>query len=183
MDKVRRIHVGIWTVLVEVLLSASLGAVLGGVVNLQPASAQAAVDPASVVQTLVAALNQGDLDGVMATFTVRAPIAYSGFGSCQVSTVCVGVDPIRRSMQGQLDLHETITITNLQVFGTVVIAQNERRNDFISCHGHERILGILVAEVAPSGILSVSDLPDFTDRQTVENGQIVAQNPPPPCSS
>jgi hypothetical protein len=72
---------------------------------------------------------------------------------------------------------------DLQVFGSVVIAQNDRRNDFISCHGHERILTILMAEVAPSGILSVSDLPDLSDQQTVENAQIVGRNPPPPCTS
>jgi hypothetical protein len=183
MERVRAKHTGVGTVLLKVLLSVNVAAAVWGFVSVEPASAQPAVDPPSAVQALVAALNQGDIDGVMATFAARAPIAYSGFGACQISTVCVGVDPIRRAMQSQLDQHETITITNLQVFGSVVIAQNERRNDFITCHGHERILTILVAEVVPSGIVSVSDLPDATDRQTVENGQIVGRNPQPPCIS
>jgi hypothetical protein len=183
MENVRGIHTRIWAVLVEVLLSVSLAAAAWGFVDVESASAQPAVDPASAVQALVAALNQGDIDGVMTTFAVRAPIAYSGFAPCQISTVCVGVDPIRRAMQSQLDQHETIIITNLQVLGSVVIAQNERRNEFIACHGHERILTMFVAEVAPSGILSVSDLPDLPDQQTVENGQVVGRNPQPPCSS
>jgi hypothetical protein len=181
MDLVREPRSRTWTALVGVLL-LSFGLGLSGFVVPQTTSAQP-VDPASFVQAFVEALDRGDIDGVMATFAPRAAIAYSGFGPCQISTVCVGVDPIRRTMQLQIDRHEVITITNLQVFGSVVVAQNERRNDFISCHGHERILATLVAEVAPTGILSVADLGDFTDQQTLENGRILSQNPLPPCGS
>jgi hypothetical protein len=146
----------------------------------QPTFAQSST-PESMVQQYVQAINQGDVNEVMSSFAPVPEIAYSGFGSCQLWSVCVGADPIRRAMQAQVAQHESLAVTGIETFGSVVVAQMERRNDFISCHGHERVVNTLVAEVTPQGIVSLSDVPDWTDAQTLENGRIVAQNPSPPC--
>ena len=137
--------------------------------------------PESMVQQYVQPINQSDVNEVMTTFAPLADITYNGFGSCQLWSVCVGADPVRRAMQGQVAQHEILTVTGIQTFGSVVVAQMERRNDFISCHGHERVLNTLVPEVSSRGILSLSDVADLTDAQTAENGRILAQNPSAPC--
>jgi len=137
--------------------------------------------PESMVQQYVQAINQGDVDQVMTTFAPLPDIAYNGFGACQLWSVCVGADPIRRAMQGKVAQHESLTVTGIETFGSVVVAQMERRNDFITCHGHERVLNTLVAEVSSRGILSISDVADLTDTQTAENGRIIAQNASASC--
>src|SRR4051794_16573139 len=88
-------------------------------------SAASQVDRATVVQQWVDARNRGDVEGVFALQTENAAwIA----GPCQAQSPCVG-DRIRSLLEGTAAVHTRITLSDLQVAGSIVTARYELRSD------------------------------------------------------
>jgi hypothetical protein len=150
-----------------------------------PASSSAAsqVDRAALVQQWIDARNRGDVEGVLALQTDTAVwIA----GPCLPQSPCTG-DRLRALVEANTAARSRLSVSALQVAGSLVTAQYELRSDTICNAGVERVIGTLLLNIPRDKIALYVGVTDVTDAQTatwlaVGAGQQPAGPRPAACS-
>lgn len=167
------------------LAAAVLGAVLFGVHgHARSAHAQQVdLNRAAVVQQLFDTRNQGDVEGALSTLVPN--VTFLGPAPCGPTiTPCQGTAAVRPLFQQQVATHAVLTLTSIQVHGSLVTGTIEiRADDITAVAGVERIAQGFLAQIPGKQIAAWYGQVDFADPQTL---QFVCQNvvpAPPVCSS
>ena len=142
-----------------------LVALLMGVGGLRDTARPAAArtDPAALFRQYAAALNAGDIDGVLETFADNA--AVGGVPGC-LPVDCIGKDAIRNVMEFYVAENLAVTITSLKASGNTATGSIEPASDFIRATGSQRIVGSISVEVTDEKISGYHFAADFSDPQT-----------------
>jgi len=122
-----------------------------------------APDPASVREQYYAALNRGDVAGVMALYADDA--VYSGVGTCRL-TLCVGRERIQQEIQRQVADQAQITLLSANVSGNTVSGTWSADATRIRLAGVERIVGTDTVELRAGRIVANRVAYDASDPQT-----------------
>ena len=131
----------------------------------RPARAQE-VDRAAIVQKYIDAVNAGDIDAAMATFTANALVV--GPVTCTEASPCIGSDAIRRSLQTQASIHLSSSVNGMQVSGSAVTGRLESTSPSIRSAGVDRLVRTFIAQIPQDKITDWLSVPDNTDPQTAK---------------
>jgi hypothetical protein len=111
----------------------------------------------------VTALNQGDVDGALATFAVDGHLTDL---LCRPDPECVGHAAIRRTLEARVASHRCITIRRAEEAGNVATAQVEVRADEIRRVGVEHIVLLMTVQVGGDQIVTLTVQADQGDENT-----------------
>lgn len=151
------------------LLSAAWGVLGRG-------TALAQTSPLEIQKQQIAAINRGDVAGVMALFT---PDASYEAGNC-IPKACVGTVFIRAEITREVAEHLQITVLSATASGTNVTGAVSITGDPIrAVPGVQRILAIFLETTRNDLVASVITKPELTDTQTLTfiKAKAAAQNP------
>ena len=147
----------------------------GGEVRGQIAAAiEEPADPVAVVEAFVAAMNSGDVDAAVALFAEDGVIDLP-------NKTFAGLTEIRGDLQETVDNGVNITIVSVEVSGSSVTTTQEIRNPQIEAFGIDRIIRIATFEVRDGKIVSLAQMPDTSDPDTLrfQQAQMAAGGGPP----
>jgi hypothetical protein len=126
---------------------------------------QPAMDPASLVQRVVAAENAGDVAAVLALWDDAAVL--QGPGLCAVDP-CIGRAAIQKEIERQVSVKSQLTIIGKYVSDNVAAVQAEIRTDTTKKAGVDRFIGWGIWEVKGDKIVALSTRFQRTDPQTAK---------------
>jgi hypothetical protein len=144
----------------------------------RPVQAQVAdPDRAAVILNWYAARNQGDLNAAAAMFADNTFFVSSALaGTCSLQAPCHDPASALPSLQASDagNSHGCLTVTSIQVDGSIVTGRTEVRNDALRSRGVERSITAFMAEVRDGKIVSLFQRADQGDTLTALNGAIAA---------
>ena len=125
-----------------------------------PTTAQ---DLTAIFRQFTDAVNAGDVDVALATFTEDA--TWVRGGRCPPGG-CTGQAAIRGELEKDVADHHRIDIVDTQVSGSTLTARVELRTDGTRAAGVERIIQMFTVEFRGDKMSALRARPDLTDSQT-----------------
>jgi hypothetical protein len=136
---------------------------------------QQSIDPAALVQRVVAAENGGDVAAVLALWDDAGVLL--GPGLCAVDP-CVGKAAIQKETERQVSVKVQLTVIGKYVSGNVAVVQVEIRNDLAQKAGVDRFIVWGIWEVKGDKIAALSTRFQRTDPQTAKFIEWQQSQPP-----
>lgn len=156
-------------------------------VSAAPAFAESQSDPVAALQSLVAAVNRGDIPGQLNMFTDNAIVIGGPCGGPPANGECVGQAQIRAALQqGGSDVN--VGLSNIQVVGdgnTVTFRTTEAfpLPPEVTSMGIHRQVELGTAVIVNGKIDRLALIVDVTDTQSVALQRLFAQMGPGPSAS
>jgi len=148
---------------------------------------------AQVILDWAAGRNSGDNAAVAALFADKTIYIAGTPVGCTWQTPCYDRASVLQSLPSlavALKGNACLTVTTIQVSGSIVTGRLEARNDSQRAIGIERTIGAIMAEVRDGQIFAFAGRADLADPQTALNAAILAgtaqpgtpiPTPNPPC--
>ncbi|MHB8576431.1 MAG: Cif family virulence factor, partial [Dehalococcoidia bacterium] len=119
---------------------------------------------AVIIQQLVTSIGDGDVDAAM--LLVADNVTWISGRNCPAQNPCQGADAVRQTIEDDVAVHTSFTMTSVQVLGSVAVGQFQVQNDATRTAGVDRVALTFTAQLPQDKVTVWLNQPDRTDPQT-----------------